>query len=212
MAFASLEHAFNYILMGLLMTASPRKINILKLQKVLALVLVVLTSVVMGLFYLKTQFSRPAVETSTPVEVKVGSLLPFFSLTSYAESELVPISKIDARVILLNFWATWCDACMEEMPSLVQLRNRFHKDGFEVVAVNLDENPNGAIEKTKTKYQISFPLFKDLDGKVAELFDVHAIPATFIFDQNRKVLHLKEGGHDWFSRETIELVQRWLKP
>ncbi len=192
------------------MKASPNESIKLGFKKVLLPVLIILTVVVIALTILKHSVTTPGVEIPRSAEVKVGSILPIFSLTSSPGGLAVPISEVPAQVILLTFWATWCDACMEEMPSLVRLRNQFHSAGFEVVGVNLDENPDGAIEKTKVKYKIEFPLFKDLDGKVAELFDVHAIPSNVVFDKNRKVLFLKEGGQDWFSKETTELVQRWL--
>jgi peroxiredoxin len=194
------------------MTASPKQNINLGLKKVLIPIVIILTLVVIGLTYLKLQLAKPHAEGPAAVDVKVGSVLPSFSLTSSPDNRSVPISDIGAQVIVLNFWATWCDACMEEMPSFVQLRNRFHKQGLEIVGINLDENPDGAIEKTKTKYKIEFPLFKDVDGKVAELFDIHAIPATIVFDKNRKVIYLKEGGQDWFSKEVIQLLQRWLAP
>lgn len=180
------------------------------LKKVLAPIVLILTLVIIGLAALKTQLSKAPSSETESFELKVGAILPGFSWATSPGNASQSIQDLGANLILLNFWATWCEACMEEMPSLVKLRNQFHKDGFEVIGVNLDENPDSAIEKTKQKYQIEFPLVKDPDGKLSDMLDVHAIPSTVVFDKNRRILFLKDGGRDWYSQEAIGQVKQWL--
>lgn len=200
---------------GRAMTASNHQNSKISLKKALTPIVIVLAAVAIALIALKMvalkqQSLHSNSEAPSQVEIKVGSVLPDFTLLSSPENRVVSVSDLHAKVVMLNFWATWCEACMEEMPSFAKLRDRFHGQGFEVIGVNLDENPDSAIERTRAKLKIEFPLLKDSDGKVADLFDVHAIPSTIVFDQNRKVLDLKEGGKDWFSQESIGQVQRWL--
>ncbi len=194
------------------MTALPEQNYKASLKNFLIPLGVILAFVWLGLLGLKARFNNSTAERAKTSEVRVGSVLPLFSFATAGDGRSVSISEFSSKVVVLNFWATWCEACMEELPSLIQLRKRFQGAGLEVIGVNLDENPDRSIEKTKQQYKIEFPLVKDVDGKLADLFDVHAIPVTLVFDKNRKVLLIKEGGQDWFSKEIVGRVQQWLSP
>ena len=181
-----------------------------KLATFLGPVLALIIFVVITLTYIRSHFTAHPNQDGSRVELAVGKILPVFDLTSFSTHRAISIAEVPAKVIVLNFWATWCDACMEEMPSLARLRERYASAGLEVIGVNLDENPELVVDKTVKKYGIKFPLFKDVDGKLSDLFDVHAIPSTFVFDKSRKILYIKEGGQDWFSQEVNQLMDEWL--
>jgi peroxiredoxin len=178
-----------------------------QLWKTFGPILAILALVVGALFFIKKYFAHLPKENS--VEIQVGSTLPDFTLTRFNGST-VSVSELKAKVHLLNFWATWCEACVEEMPSIIKLRDAFKSRGFEVLGINLDENPELALSRAKKELGIDFPTFKDLEGKVAELFDVHAIPFTIVFNRERKVLYIKNGEQDWNSPEMRTQLDRWL--
>ena len=178
------------------------------LWKVLMPILLLLVPVVAGLYLIKVQFSHPP-KMEGHVDIQVGNTLPDFELTT-VEGISTRISDLKSKVFLVNFWATWCDACMEEMTSIVQLRTAFKDRGFEILGINLDENPTMVVPKSIKEYKIGFPVFIDPDGKVAELFDVHAIPLTVILDNRRRILFVKDGGQNWNAPAIHSQIMRWL--
>lgn len=161
-----------------------------------------------ALGFLKHQIGSQPGPTGT-IELKVGTTLPDLEFTS-ADGNKVLLSKAGHKVVLINFWATWCEACMEEMPSLVKLREKFAPQGFEIFGVNLDENPEKAIASTTAEFGIRFPNFTDPDGRLGDLFDVHAIPLTLVIDSNRKVLEIVSGERDWMEKPFTTRLTEWL--
>ncbi len=170
--------------------------------------LVILVIVVGGLAAIKTT-QKQSQHSDFTVEISVGNSLPEFSL-SPLNGPAVPITKLKSKVTLVNFWASWCEACVEEMPSIAQVRQDFHSQGFEVLAINLDENPETMIPKAVKQFNLEFPVFQDVDGQLAELFDVHAIPLSVVIDENRKILLIRSGGQDWNSPSFRTQLKKWL--
>ena len=169
---------------------------------------ILLVLITAGLAIIKFSFRGEGIENSG-IKVKQGAVLPEFSLVQLDGKE-VPFSGIPGKVFLINFWATWCDACMQEMPSIVTLRESFKDQGFEVLGVNLDETPETAVPKVTQSLKMRFPIFKDPEGQVADLFDVHAVPFTLIISKNRKVLMVHDGEKDWNSPEFRTQLKSWL--
>ncbi len=178
------------------------------LGKVFLPIFIILILVIGSLYLIKSQIPHSQ-KAGAPIEIQVGNTLPDFTLTLLDGSQ-VKISDIHSKVFLINFWATWCEACMSEMPSLVQLRNTFVSRGFEVLAINLDESPEGVVPKTIRQFKMEFPVYKDSEGHVAELFDVHAIPLTVIIDDHRKILFVKDGEENWNGPLFHSQLQKWL--
>lgn len=194
------------------------------LLRTLMPIFVILLVVVGGLYLVKAQV-RPG--TSAPAgslpseqnggtsedeggEVDVGRVLPDFSITPFQGKGPEPISQAGGNVTLINFWATWCEACMVEMPSIVKLQKAYQGRKFRVIAIDLDEKPEAVLPRTLKDLGIDFPVFLDTDNKVSELFDVHAIPLTVIIDRTRKVLFMENGERNWNSGEIRSKLDQWL--
>lgn len=181
--------------------------------KVLLPIAVLILVVIGALSLIKSEFghSRPQ---GAAVSITDGNILPDFNLTQL-DGKNTLLSTVattrQAKVILINFWASWCEACMEEMPSLVKLRNAHVQEGFEIIGVNLDENPEAVVPGVMKQFGIEFPIFKDTDGSIADLFDVHAIPMTVVLNQNRKILYHKDGDQNWNSPTIHSELKRWLR-
>ena len=176
-----------------------------RVWKVILPVLAVLALVLAGLQMLKSSLPTRTVTA----EMQVGSKVPDFILQQFQGGK-VGSADLKGKVILVNFWATWCEACMVEMPSLIKLRNSYKERGFEMVSINVDENPESVIPATLKQLGIDFPIYTDAGGKLAELFDVHAIPLTVIIDKDHKVLLIESGERDWNGSDIREQVDRWL--
>src|SRR5262245_13806980 len=83
-------------------------------------------------------------------------------LKAVGSSETVTLSKFAGKVVLINFWASWCSACMDEMPSIQKLHDTLKSEGFEVVGVNVDENPETVVPAIAKKLHLSFKNYTDV--------------------------------------------------
>jgi peroxiredoxin len=114
------------------------------------------------------------------------------------------------KVVLVNFWATWCDPCREEMPSMERLRGSLAGRPFEVLGVNLGESPS-RIERFLEKLPLSFPLLLDRDSAVSKAWRARILPASFLVDREGRVRYAHVGELDWSSDEVRGKVADLLK-
>ncbi len=121
-------------------------------------------------------------------------------------------SKLKSPVVILNFWATWCTPCMQEMPSLIDLKKKFKNDELQILAFNTDEEDQlKNIQKAKTKLKLhdELNIIADKNTKIAESFNLSAIPVTIIFNRG-KVVHFSNGPVDFASVELQEKIKKWI--
>lgn len=179
-------------------------------KKVFLPIAVILIVIVGILMVVKASVNKKARLNSQPVELVEGAEIPDIELFSLDGSKK-SLSDLPHKVMLLNFWATWCHACIEEMPSMVTLRNKYASQGFEILAVNVDENPSKAIPQTVQKYNITFPIFFDQNNRLSEMFDVHAVPLSVMINRDHEIVMFESGGREWDDEETQQLVEKLLK-
>jgi len=120
------------------------------------------------------------------------------------------LADLKGKVVLVNFWATWCAPCIEEMPSMQQLRDKIGLAGFEVLAVNFQEGQpriNDFLKKRPLKLRI----VRDSDGAVKAAFGVKVFPTSFIVDPDGRLRYSVIGDVDWTSSK-IESQIRELLP
>ena len=101
-------------------------------------------------------------------------------------------------VVLVNFWATWCEPCRAEMPSIDRLRNSLKGKPFEVLAVNLAE-PLSRIEKFVEAMPLGFPLLRDRDGAAGKAWKAKLLPASFLIGRDGRIRYVAYGELDWSS-------------
>ena len=119
------------------------------------------------------------------------------------------LQALRGKVVLVNFWATWCEPCIREMPSLQQLRDQLHADGFEVLAVNYQEGP-ARINSFIEKLQLSLPVVRDTDGSVARAWGARIFPANYLVDRAGNVRHSMSGAADWTSPSLVSTIRTLL--
>lgn len=121
------------------------------------------------------------------------------------------LSDFRGKVIFLNFWATWCKPCEEEMPSMQVLSDNLSSFPFVIVAVSIDNDSPENVEKFVKKYGLTFPVLHDRRGKVKEIYKTTGVPETFIIDHNGVIAEKVMGPRDWSepsaTRLLMELVQ-----
>jgi thiol-disulfide isomerase/thioredoxin len=188
---------------------SPQKTSVFS---VLTPVAVILTVVLVALSFLKRfEKSGAADKTAhTHLDLSVGTILPDLEFQSIDQTQ-IKLSSLGSRVVLINFWASWCTPCLAEIPSINALRKKYHDQGFEVVGINVDENPTEVLPKFQKKLGMEFTSYVDPEGTLSDLFDVQGIPFTVVLDKNRKVLQVETGDRDWFNEEMRQQMESWLE-
>ena len=114
------------------------------------------------------------------------------------------------KVVLLNFWATWCEPCRDEMPSMERLKEAMAGKPFEVIAVNLAE-PKSRIEKFLEKTPLSFTLLLDRDTRTAKAWQAKILPASFLVGKDGRIRYQMLGELDWTGAHAREKVNELLK-
>ena len=125
----------------------------------------------------------------------------------------VEMTKLNAPVVIYNFWASWCIPCLEEMPSMLSLKKQFSSEKLQIIAINTDEDDQLAnIKKTIKKINMTdeFIIVPDKSSKLVNDFKISAIPVTIIFHRGR-VVHMSNGPMDFHSEEIIEKVKKWTE-
>ena len=119
--------------------------------------------------------SLPALAAST------GGPAPGFTLGSRAGQD-VSLAQYKGQVVMINFWASWCGPCRQEMPLLESIYKKYNKMGFTLLGVNVEPDSQAANEWLKAT-PVSFPILYDKDSKVSQMFKVSGMPTTVIIDR-----------------------------
>ena len=118
------------------------------------------------------------------------------------------MASLVGKVVLVNFWATWCEPCVTEMPSLQRLRDEL-APRFEVLGVNYQEGP-ARIKPFIEKTGITFPIVRDTDGAVAKAWGARIFPASYVVDRAGDVKHVLIGAADWTSTRLVSTIRGLL--
>jgi thiol-disulfide isomerase/thioredoxin len=119
---------------------------------------------------------------------------------------LTSLSEFRGKIVFLNFWTSWCLACVIEMPSMEKLYQKFQDKGFAIVAIDLQET-DATVLKFLEKYKLTFTTVIDSTGDVGAAFGIHGIPTTFILDKNGVIIGKVMGPREWDSRDSFALFE-----
>jgi len=141
--------------------------------------------------------------------VKAGKKAPVFSLEDLSgkKSEL---KQYRGKVVFLNFWATWCGPCKEEMPSMEELSKKFKEKDFVFLAISVDYAGIKPVKEFIEKYRYTFPVLIDPKCKTLDLFEVKGIPTTFLVDKKGIIIGKAVGPRDWNRSEVVSIVDLLL--
>ena len=114
------------------------------------------------------------------------------------------------RVVLVNFWATWCGPCRQEMPHLNRLYEKYRGSGFVLLGVNVDDDTRNAAD-VSAKLGLKFPVLLDTDKKVSRQYELSAMPSTVLIDRDGRVRYMhrgyKDGYEDTYDKQIRELLK-----
>ncbi len=113
------------------------------------------------------------------------------------------------KVVLVNFWATWCLPCVKEMPSMQRLKRKLGEREMLILAVNMGDDDR-SVRDFLTRVPVSFPILMDREGKASRAWKVYALPASFVLDTNGDVAYFLIGSLEWDSAEVVAILSSLL--
>ncbi|KPK39622.1 MAG: redoxin [Gammaproteobacteria bacterium SG8_47] len=134
---------------------------------------------------------------------------PDFTLKSQSGSNL-KLSEFRGQVVMLNFWASWCGPCRQEMPLIEQLHQRYSPLGFTVLGINVEEDSRKAQELLR-EIRVSFPILFDTQNSASKLYDVSAMPSTVFVDRDGNLRYLHKGYKPGYEHEYEKQIKALLR-
>ncbi len=125
------------------------------------------------------------------------------------EGNAVDLKDLQGRVLVVNFWATWCEPCRDEMPSLQRLREKLDGRSFDVLAVNYGESRE-KVSQFLGKENVVLPVLLDPEMETAKAWGVGGLPMTFLIDAEGRVRYSVFGERDWSGGDSLALVEKLL--
>jgi thiol-disulfide isomerase/thioredoxin len=144
---------------------------------------------------------KPALEANTA---------PDFTLKDLAGKD-VKLSSLRGKVVLLNFWATWCPPCREEIPSMMRLNQAMAGKPFQMLAVSQDAGGKDAIEGYFKESKVSLPALLDTDQAIGGRYGLTGVPETFVIGKNGVILKKVVGAMDWSDPAVIGFLENAMK-
>lgn len=158
---------------------------------------------------MKSLFNSPA---KIVIPLMVVALLAFLFLNlndkksapnlafTTIEGKAISMASLKGKMVVVNFWATYCPGCIEEMPDLVSTYKQYHERGLEIIAVSIADDPPNQLLNFAQKNALPFPVIHDSDAKISQAFDnVSLTPTSFIIDQQGRVIGKTIGKLDFVS-------------
>ena len=148
----------------------------------------------------------------TPLAVsaaEVSKPAPDFTLKSLS-GENLKLSEMAGNVVLINFWASWCGPCREEMPLLNALHSKYESLGFTVLGVNVEEDVNGAKGFLKN-FPVDFPVLLDNTNRVSKQYKVIAMPTTVVVDRDGNMRYLHQGYKSGDEEKYRQMVKNLVR-
>jgi len=151
-------------------------------------------------------FSAPRI----PPPLGRGSSAPDFELPRLSGGAPIALSALRGEVVLVNFWATWCKPCEDEMPAMQRLYGALHGEGFQLLAVSVDDEP-GVVVEFNNRLALTFPILMDTDKRVAQVYQTYRFPESFLVGRDGRVVERYVGPREWDAAVYVERIRRLLR-
>ncbi len=149
--------------------------------------------------------------------VQAGSLdpaekppAPGFSLENLQGGH-TKLSDYHGQVVLLNFWATWCAPCRQEMPGMEKLWQTYRGQGLVILAVSTDNGGESRIKNFVRRLNLTFPILLDPDSQASDRYQVSGIPVSFLIDRQGRIVDRVLGSKEWASESAFQQVEELLR-
>ena len=138
-----------------------------------------------------------------------GQPAPDFALKS-STGDNMRLSEFRGDVVMINFWATWCGPCRQEMPLLDELYQRYNRVGFNLLGVNIDDDSNRAMAMI-SELGVEFPVLFDAQKEVSKMYDVDAMPVTVLVDREGNIRYVHQGYKPGYEEKYLNEVRSLLR-
>ena len=159
-------------------------------------------------FFLVILLSLPLLKAGLLFGVDEKTLAPDFTLKDLNDMD-VSRSSFKGKVVLINFWGTFCIPCRKEMPSIETLYKIYKDKGFLVIAVSEDKDLKD-VKDFVNKYGLTFTIVMDQDKRVAKQYKISALPVTFLVDKKGMISKKFFGDRDWADKESRKMIEDLL--
>ena len=182
--------------------AEPAGAPVLRRRLVVIVGVLAIIALAFGVVWLQSAKYEP---------LTVGMAAPDFTLPDMAGKNQ-QLSDYRGKVIFLNFWATWCKPCKEEMPSMQVLWDNLKKEDFVMLAISMDRvTTTKEISPFVESLKLTFPILTDSWGQTDKRYKLMGVPETYIIDQNGVLREKVIGPRDWTRTESIETIVQLLQ-
>jgi len=164
-------------------------------------VLLIIAAGVTGFFRLRR---------STPAPLEIGDQAVDFTVPRFEAGEIA-LKDYRHRVVLVNFWATWCPPCIEETPSLEKFAEQVKPYGIDVIGVSVDQDP-AALAKFIRDYHLTYPIGRDSQQTLSWRYGTHLFPETYIIGRDGRVASKIISNIDWEDPRIISFVRDLAHP
>jgi peroxiredoxin len=144
-----------------------------------------------------------------PEPIEPGYPAPAFSLPVLGSDEALSLESLRGKVVLLNFWATWCKPCEDEMPAMESLYRMLGSQGFELVAVSVDDDPQ-RVEEFTARLGLTFPVLLDPEKRVSDAYQSYRFPESYLIDREGVLVARYIGPRDWDAPAYSDRIRRLL--
>ncbi|GJL80201.1 MAG: hypothetical protein NPINA01_31900 [Nitrospinaceae bacterium] len=163
------------------------------------------TALLLGSLHPSVWAHQQAFENMGITKPRVEKSAPGFALQDI-QGNMVNLEDFRGKAILLNFWATWCEACKEELPSMQRLYEALSSQGVEVVAISIDRRNFDRVKKYAKEYNLTFPVLWDPEQKVRKHYYIMGLPTTYLIDPNGRLKGFASGARVWDSPDSIQAL------
>ncbi len=133
-----------------------------------------------------------------PEPIRPGARAPGFELPELGSTASRGLMQEAGKIVLINFWATWCKPCLDEMPAMQRLYEALPRDGFELLAISVDDGESEVVE-FRDRLGLTFPVLLDAERKVANQFQTFRFPESFLIGRDGRIAARYIGPREWDS-------------
>lgn len=170
-------------------------------SRAVILIVIFIIGIALAFFMMKDQYRSEI--------ITVGSAVPDIELIDISQNKL-NLSELNGSVVFVNFWATWCEPCIDELPSIEILFRRFsHNPRFKLVTI-LFKDDRQKVLRYMEENGYTFPVYMNPDGSAAKKFGITGVPETFIIDKKGILRDKKIGPEQWDSPIIMEMLQSMI--
>jgi len=145
-----------------------------------------------------------------PPPVVRGVMAPPFELSRLDRNDTrISLSSLSGRVVLVNFWATWCEPCEREMPAMERLYQALPRADFELVAIAIDDKEED-VRAFQERYRLSFPILLDLDQAIYGSYQTMGVPESLLVDREGRIVERYVGPREWDATEYMDRIRELI--